>query len=223
MIEYRLHDTTLNVITLNPTTVSDIQTAVLKMGRKAHGSRARALVKLSTAQKNDILRAMADGIVAREQMHPGRRTPRTSRNAEDERLEQGDDRPACCSIQSALQPSPTLVREVADLPDPVGEVLADWTRPNGTAHREERVPIGVIGIIFESRPNVTTDAASLCFKTSNATILRGGSEAHPLEHRLGQCAANQWSEGWPACRQHSTHPLHRPLQRGAHGAHGSVH
>jgi glutamate-5-semialdehyde dehydrogenase len=63
------------------------------------------------------------------------------------------------------------------LPDPVGEVLADWTRPNALRIRKVRVPIGVIGIIFESRPNVTADAASLCFKTGNATILRGGSEA----------------------------------------------
>jgi glutamate-5-semialdehyde dehydrogenase len=69
------------------------------------------------------------------------------------------------------------VREVAILPDPVGELLNEWTRPNGLHIRKVRVPIGVIGIIFESRPNVTTDAASLCFKTSNATILRGGSEA----------------------------------------------
>ena len=69
------------------------------------------------------------------------------------------------------------VREVATLPDPVGELLTEWTRPNGLHIRKVRVPIGVIGIIFESRPNVTTDAASLCFKTSNATILRGGSEA----------------------------------------------
>ncbi|MFN7562217.1 MAG: glutamate-5-semialdehyde dehydrogenase, partial [Prosthecobacter sp.] len=69
------------------------------------------------------------------------------------------------------------VREVAMLPDPVGELLTEWTRPNGLHIRKLRVPIGVIGIIFESRPNVTTDAASLCFKTSNATILRGGSEA----------------------------------------------
>jgi glutamate-5-semialdehyde dehydrogenase len=69
------------------------------------------------------------------------------------------------------------VREVAHLPDPVGELLHEWTRPNGLHIRKVRVPIGVIGIIFESRPNVTTDAASLCFKTGNATILRGGSEA----------------------------------------------
>jgi glutamate-5-semialdehyde dehydrogenase len=69
------------------------------------------------------------------------------------------------------------IRQVAALPDPVGETLADWTRPNGLHILKKRVPIGVIGIIFESRPNVTSDAAVLCFKSGNATILRGGKEA----------------------------------------------
>jgi glutamate-5-semialdehyde dehydrogenase len=81
------------------------------------------------------------------------------------------------------------LREVAELPDPVGEVLADWKRPNGLRIRKVRVPIGVIGIIFESRPNVTADAASLCFKTGNATILRGGSEA--IDSNLALAASLQ--------------------------------
>ena len=69
------------------------------------------------------------------------------------------------------------VEQVAELPDPVGEVLSDWTRPNDIHIEQIRVPIGVIGIIYESRPNVTSDAAVLCLKSGNATILRGGSEA----------------------------------------------
>lgn len=69
------------------------------------------------------------------------------------------------------------VRQVATLPDPVGETIREWTRPNGLQIRKIRVPIGVIGIIYESRPNVTSDAAVLCTKTGNATILRGGSES----------------------------------------------
>jgi glutamate-5-semialdehyde dehydrogenase len=69
------------------------------------------------------------------------------------------------------------VREVAALPDPVGTTISEWTRPNGIRIRKVRVPIGVILIIYESRPNVTADAACLCFKTGNAVILRGGSEA----------------------------------------------
>ena len=69
------------------------------------------------------------------------------------------------------------IEQVAALPDPVGEVMEAWERPNGMHLEQVRVPIGTIGIIFESRPNVTSDAAVLCFKTGNATILRGGSEA----------------------------------------------
>ena len=69
------------------------------------------------------------------------------------------------------------LRQVASLPDPVGEVVSMWTRPNGLQIGQKRVPMGVIGIIYEARPNVTSDAAGLCFKTGNAVILRGGSEA----------------------------------------------
>jgi glutamate-5-semialdehyde dehydrogenase len=88
---------------------------------------------------------------------------------------------------------------VAELPDPVGELLADWTRPNGIRIRKVRVPIGVIGIIFESRPNVTADAASLCFKTGNATILRGGSEAIESNRALAaSLQAGGEREGLPA-------------------------
>ena len=158
----------------NTMTDSEIQSAILDMGQRARAA-SHALNKLSTEQKNTILRAMADEIVARS-------TPILTANSKDlaaaesnglskamiDRLMLDDKRLA--AIAQAL-------REVADLPDPVGEVLAEWTRPNGLHIRKVRVPIGVIGIIFESRPNVTTDAASLCFKTSNATILRGGSEA----------------------------------------------
>src|SRR5208282_1806642 len=66
---------------------------------------------------------------------------------------------------------------VVALPDPVGEVLAEWTRPNGLRIRKVRVPLGVVGIIYESRPNVTVDAVALCLKSGNAVVLRGGREA----------------------------------------------
>jgi glutamate-5-semialdehyde dehydrogenase len=69
------------------------------------------------------------------------------------------------------------LRAVAEQPDPVGEVLADWTRPNGLRIRRVRAPIGVVGVIFESRPNVTADAGALCLKAGDAAILRAGSEA----------------------------------------------
>ena len=69
------------------------------------------------------------------------------------------------------------IRQVADLMDPVGQAISEWTRPNGLRIAQVRTPIGVIGIIYESRPNVTSDAAVLCIKTGNAVVLRGGSEA----------------------------------------------
>src|SRR5919201_6091933 len=74
--------------------------------------------------------------------------------------------------QMALQ-----LREVAALPDPVGDVVETWRRPNGIEISRVRVPLGVIGFIYESRPNVTADAAGLCIKSGNAVVLRGGSEA----------------------------------------------
>jgi glutamate-5-semialdehyde dehydrogenase len=79
------------------------------------------------------------------------------------------------------------LREVAQLPDPVGQVIKEWSRPDGLRFKKVRVPIGVIGIIYESRPNVTSDAASLCLKTGNAVILRGGSEA--LASNISLCEA----------------------------------
>ena len=155
-------------------TDSDIQSAILDMGRRARVA-AHALVKLSTDKKNAILRAMASELLARE-------AEILSANALD--LERAEENGLSSAMidrlrldSKRLAAIAQAVSDVAALPDPVGEKLSDWTRPNGLHIRKVRVPIGVIGIIFESRPNVTTDAASLCFKTGNATILRGGSEA----------------------------------------------
>lgn len=155
-------------------TDSDIQSAILDMGRRARAA-SYALVKLTTEQKNAILHAMADELVARQD------TILTANALDLARAEQNGLSKAMIDRLTLdpkrLKAVADALREVALLPDPVGEKLTDWTRPNGLHIRKVRVPIGVIGIIFESRPNVTTDAASLCFKTGNATILRGGSEA----------------------------------------------
>ena len=78
------------------------------------------------------------------------------------------------------------LRQVASLPDPVGEVVRTWTRPNGLKVAKKRIPLGVIGIIYESRPNVTSDAAGLCLKSGNSVILRGGSEAFHSNQAIGQ-------------------------------------
>jgi glutamate-5-semialdehyde dehydrogenase len=81
------------------------------------------------------------------------------------------------------------LEEVAALPDPVGSVMAEWTRPNGLRMQRVRVPLGVIGIIYESRPNVTADAGALCLKSGNAAILRGGSESHHSSRAIQVCLA----------------------------------
>jgi glutamate-5-semialdehyde dehydrogenase len=81
------------------------------------------------------------------------------------------------------------VEQVATLPDPIGTVIADWTRPNGLRIQRVRVPLGVIGIIYESRPNVTCDAGVLCLKSANAAILRGGSESHHSSVAIHACLA----------------------------------
>lgn len=148
-----------------------------QMTRLAAGAKraSRELAKLTTAEKNACLMAMADAL---EQNAPALK----SANALDmdvgaklglsaamlDRLKLDDKRVA--SMAKGL-------REVAALPDPVGRVLDDRVRPNGLRLQKISTPIGVVVIIYESRPNVTADAASLCFKSGNATILRGGKEA----------------------------------------------
>jgi glutamate-5-semialdehyde dehydrogenase len=81
------------------------------------------------------------------------------------------------------------VEEIAALPDPIGRVIAEWTRPNGLHIQRVRVPLGVIGIVYESRPNVTCDAAVLCLKSGNAAILRGGSESQRSNAAIHACIA----------------------------------
>jgi glutamate-5-semialdehyde dehydrogenase len=164
----------------------ELQSAILDMGRRARAA-AHQLVKLSSDQKNRILVAMAEQLLADE-------AAILAANARD--LERAEVNGLSSAMMDRLTLNPKrladiaqALREVAELPDPVGEVLADWKRPNGLRIRKVRVPIGVIGIIFESRPNVTADAASLCFKTGNATILRGGSEA--IDSNLALAASLQ--------------------------------
>ncbi len=95
------------------------------------------------------------------------------------------------------------VEEIAALADPIGTVIAEWTRPNGLRFQRVRVPLGVIGIIYESRPNVTCDAGALCLKSANAAILRGGSESHHSSVAIHEClVAGLRAAGLPgACIQ----------------------
>ena len=144
------------------------------IGRRAREA-SRALARLSATQKNKILIAMADELVVR--------SPEIlAANAEDTTAAEKNGLTKAAIDRLRLTPDRISgmadgIRQVAALEDPVGEILRDWTRPNGIRIQKIRTPIGVIGIIYESRPNVTADAAVLCLKTGNAVILRGGSEA----------------------------------------------
>ena len=101
--------------------------------------------------------------------------------------------------ESRIEAMAAGVEQVAALPDPVGETIAQWKRPNGLEIGQVRIPLGVVGIIYESRPNVTADAAALCLKAGNATILRGGSEALTTNQAIAQeLAAAATAAGLPA-------------------------
>ncbi len=154
--------------------MSDIQQTIYQMGRQARAAAYR-LAALTPDEKNAILRAMAAAI--------RKRIPELlAANAKD--LVAGEQKGLSSAMldrlkldESRIEAMAAGIDQVATLPDPVGQVLESWERPNGIRIEQVRVPIGTIGIIYESRPNVTADAAVLCFKTGNATILRGGSEA----------------------------------------------
>ena len=147
---------------------------ITKMGSDALTA-SRALANLTTDQKNKILLAMADGILSDADKI-------ISANAID--LDDAVNNNLTNSMidrlrldQKRIEAIADGIRQVATLPDPVGEIMDEWDRPNGIKIKQIRVPIGIIGIIYESRPNVTSDAAVLCLKTGNATILRGGKES----------------------------------------------
>jgi glutamate-5-semialdehyde dehydrogenase len=148
-----------------------------QMTRLAQHAKAasRELAKWPAAEKNAVLLAMADSLEKR-------RAILMEANAKDLAAGARDGLSAAMLDRLKLDEKrigamARGMREVAALPDPVGRVLDERTRPNGLRLRKVATPIGVIVIIFESRPNVTADAASLCFKAGNATILRGGKEA----------------------------------------------
>jgi glutamate-5-semialdehyde dehydrogenase len=145
--------------------------------------RARAaaaqLAQLSTEEKNTLLLKIADTIeVQADSILAANRE-----DVENSGLE-GAMRDRLLLTPARIHEMARGVREVAALADPVGETLAEWTRPNGLCIRKLRVPLGVIGIIYESRPNVTVDTAVLALKTGNAIVLRGGKEAAHSNQRL---------------------------------------
>jgi glutamate-5-semialdehyde dehydrogenase len=145
--------------------------------------RARAasasLALLSTAEKNSLLLAIAGALEANEKSI----LDANREDVEHSGLE-GAMRDRLMLTSSRIKEMAGGVREVAALPDPIGETLAEWTKSNGLRIRKVRVPLGVVGIIYESRPNVTVDTAVLALKTGNAIVLRGGKEAAQSNQRL---------------------------------------
>lgn len=155
-------------------TKDQVHATITAMGQQARQA-AYGLAALSADQKNDILRAMARELRAQTETI-------VAANALD--LAHAQEKGLSAAMIDRLRLDAARIEaiasgidQVARLHDPCGELLSEVNRPNGMVIRQVRVPIGVIGIIYESRPNVTSDAAVLCLKSGNATILRGGSEA----------------------------------------------
>jgi len=161
-----------------------IDAQMLALGARARAA-AAVMTGVSEAAKNDALAAAAAAMRANE-------AALLEANARDLAAAEGKD------FNSAFIDRLTLnadrieamakgLEEVAALPDPVGSVAAEWDRPNGLKISRVRTPLGVIGIIYESRPNVTADAGALCLKSGNAAILRGGSESFHTSRLIGEC------------------------------------
>jgi glutamate-5-semialdehyde dehydrogenase len=131
----------------------------------------KAMADAIVARKNEILQANAEDVAAASELSP----------AMVDRLRLDEKR---------LGAVADAVRQIAALPDPVGQIVKEWTRPNGLRVARRRIPLGVICIIYESRPNVTSDAAALCVRAGNAVILRGGSEAFRSNQALARAVGD---------------------------------
>jgi glutamate-5-semialdehyde dehydrogenase len=175
---------------------ADLDQLVTLLARRARAA-SLALATAPTQQKNAALEFLAAAI---ENAGP----VILAANAADLAAAAGHGLTAAETDRLTLTPTrlahlAASVRQVATLPDPVGETLADWTRPNGLHLRQIRVPIGVIAIIYEARPNVTIDCAALCLKSGNAAILRGGREIFHTNTALAALVAQALeSAGLPA-------------------------
>lgn len=167
-----------------PSSSQDIATLMDSLGRAAVDA-ARALARASTTTKNAALAAAADeirkqrtGILEANRIDLAAAAQRSLSGAMLERLALDEQRVAAMARG---------IEDVMALPDPIGAVIAQWERPNGLRIERVRVPLGVIGIIYESRPNVTADAGALCLKSGNAVILRGGSESMHSSRAIHAC------------------------------------
>lgn len=154
---------------------------ILEMGKRAREA-AHQMAKTGSAMKREALERVAadlekerESIGVANEKDIEKATAKGLAKAKIDRLRMND---------KVLGEMIAGLREVAALPDPLGEITRMWTRPNGLRVGRMRIPLGVIGIIYESRPNVTVDAAALCIKAGNAVVLRGGSEAFHSNQRL---------------------------------------
>jgi glutamate-5-semialdehyde dehydrogenase len=162
----------------------DVETVMLEIGRNAKAA-SRPLAIASAERKHAALIAMADAIVARTDEI-------LSANAID--LENAREGGVAASFIDRLTLSEGRIRDmangiraIAEFKDPVGDIIAEWDRPNGLHIERVRTPLGVIGVIYESRPNVTADAGALCLKAGNAVILRGGSDSFHSSGAIHAC------------------------------------
>lgn len=163
---------------------TDIPALMAQIGADARAA-SRALAKMPTATKDKALRAAAAALRAQaETIKAANATDMAAARAKNltpalmDRLELNDGR---------INAMAKGLEDIADLGDPVGQIIAEWTRPNGLIIQRVRMPLGVIGIIYESRPNVTADAGGLCLKAGNACILRGGSESFHSSRAILAC------------------------------------
>lgn len=162
----------------------DIAGVMDQLGRRARAA-VQDLAQASPNTKNAALRSAAASLRART-------ADLLAANARD--MSAAEERKIAPSLLDRLKLDEARIdamaaglEQIADLPDPVGEVLAAWDRPNGLNISRVRVPLGVIGIIYESRPNVTADAGGLCLKSGNAAVLRGGSESFHSSGAILEC------------------------------------
>ncbi|MDH5601414.1 MAG: glutamate-5-semialdehyde dehydrogenase, partial [Gammaproteobacteria bacterium] len=162
----------------------DIKNYMTELGQQARAA-ARELNRANTGQKNAALLAMADAIEARQQELLAANKKDMDAGAENGLDEALLDRLAL--NEERIAGMAEGIRQIVALPDPVGEITDLKYRPSGIQVGKMRVPLGVIGIIYESRPNVTADAAALCLKSGNAAILRGGSEAMHSNQAIAAC------------------------------------
>jgi len=163
-----------------------VATTMEALGEAAR-SAARVLARTDAETKNAALRAGAHALRSRA-------AEILEASAQDVAAAEAQGRPAATIDrlrldEKRIETMATALEDIARLPDPVGAVIAEWTRPNGLNIQRVRTPIGVIGIIFESRPNVTADAGALCLKSGNAAILRPGSDSVHSSRAIHACLA----------------------------------